>query len=183
MKHGLFLFFFLFLSGFISSAFFMPGTGFAGRGITPGAGRGERQPIDGFLYYIDRDGKSLKAVAKKFSPGLNPHDLGIAIMEDLIKGASINGLEPVLPAAAKVNALFILGDGRAYIDFDQSVSTQGSYSAQQEMLAIYSIVNSLVLNIEEINRVKILIQGETAQTLSGHINLDCFYEANVLIVK
>jgi spore germination protein GerM len=143
----------------------------------------QQQLFEGFLYFISKDGRSLKAVEQKFAAGLNPHDLGLAITEALIKGPSLNELDTTLPQDTIINALFILEDGRAFIDFDQNIRTSGNYSAQSEMLTIYSIVNSLILNIEKINRVKILIQGETAQTLSGHIDLDCFYEANMLIVK
>ena len=143
----------------------------------------QQQLFEGYLYFIDKDGRYLKSVEQKFAAGLDPHDLGLAIIQALINGPSIKELGKTVPEGTKVNALFITDDGRAFVDFDQNIRTLRDYSAQSEMLTIYSIVNSLILNIEKINRVKILIQGETAQTLSGHINLDCFYEANMLIVK
>jgi len=139
--------------------------------------------FEGFLYFINKNGRTLKAVEKKFPAGLSSHDLALAIIQALIKGPSVRELDRSVPEGTKINSLFILDDGRAFIDFDQNIQTLRDYSAQSEMLTIYSIVNSLILNIEKINRVKILIQGETAQTLSGHIDLDHFYEANVLIVK
>ena len=41
----------------------------------------------------------------------------------------------------------------------------------KEMFAVYSIVNSLALNIPEIRRVGILIEGEAVDTLNGHMDL------------
>ncbi|MBT3387327.1 MAG: hypothetical protein HN417_05300 [Desulfobacula sp.] len=52
-----------------------------------------------------------------------------------------------------------------------------------ELLAVYSLVNSLTLNISKIKMVKILIQGKDALTLAGHIDLECFYKTNMLMVK
>ncbi|MCD4743670.1 MAG: GerMN domain-containing protein [Desulfobacteraceae bacterium] len=179
MKRGLICLFFLIL---IVSICFPQVSGLCQEGSEQGEVK-QQQLFEGFLYFIDKDGRHLKSVEQKFAAGLNSHDLGLAITEALIKGPSSPELGETVPAGTKVNALFITDDGRAFIDFDKNIQTLGDYSAQTEMLAIYSIVNSLILNIEKINRVKILIQGETVQTLSGHIDLDCFYEANMLIVK
>ncbi|MCP3901325.1 MAG: GerMN domain-containing protein [Desulfobacteraceae bacterium] len=182
MKRRFSLILFLFLMFSIYFMLFVPSI-YCAEDIVDAKRESGQQLFEGFLYFIDKDGRSLRAVKQRFAAGLSPHDLGLEIIEDLIKGHSLKELDPSLPEGTKVNSLFILEDGRAFIDFDQNIGNSWSYSAQSEMLTIYSIVNSLILNIEEINRVKILIQGETAQTLSGHIDLDHFYEANMLIVK
>jgi len=183
MKHGFYIIFSFFLLSSIYFILIVPGMCCAQEDEIIKAETAEQELFEGFLYFIDKDGRHLKAVEQKFAAGLNPHDLGLAIIQALAKGPSLKELDRTLPIGTKVNSFFILDDGRAFIDFDQSIRTSKDYSAQSEMLTIYSIVNSLILNIEKINRVKILIQGETAQTLSGHIDLDHFYEANMLIVK
>ncbi len=183
MKHRFSIIFFLFLIFSIYFTLNIPSICCAEDIVDAKRESGQQQLFEGFLYFIDKDGRSLKAVKQRFAAGLSPHDLGLAIIKTLIEGPFLKEIDRTLPESTKVNSLFILEDGRAFIDFDQNIRTLRSYSAQSEMLTIYSIVNSLILNIENINRVKILIQGETAQTLSGHINLDCFYEANMLIVK
>jgi spore germination protein GerM len=155
---------------------------FAEKNIIIDGNNKQQKPFNGYLYFIDRNGRYLKAIEQKFAPGQSPHDLGLSIIEGLIRGPSLKGFKRTLPKEVKINALFILDNGQAFIDFDKNIQIRG-YSARSEMLIVYSIVNSLILNVEEINRVKILIQGETAQTLSGHINLDCFYEANMLIIQ
>ncbi|MCK5543554.1 MAG: GerMN domain-containing protein [Desulfobacterales bacterium] len=183
MKQRFSIIIFLFLMISIYFILFIPGICCAEEVENNKEEFAQQQLFEGFLYFIDKDGRFLKSVEQKFAAGLNPHDLAIAIIQALIKGPSFKEYERTLPEGTKVNSLFIEDDGTAFIDFDQNIRTLMDYSAQSEMLTIYSIVNSLVLNIEKINRVKILIQGETAQTLSGHIDLDHFYEANMLIVK
>jgi spore germination protein GerM len=180
MKHGLsFIFFITSICFFVSISVICCAEGIE----AAEKGKEQQELFAGYLYFIDRDGRFLKSVEQKFPAGLDSHGFGIAIIQALIKGPSLKEIQRTVPEGTKINSLFILDDGTAFIDFDQNIKTLRDYSAQSEMLTIYSIVNSLILNIEEIKRVKILIRGETAQTLSGHIDLDCFYEANMLIVK
>jgi hypothetical protein len=55
--------------------------------------------------------------------------------------------------------------------------------SNSELLTIFSVVNSLVLNVNEIERVKILIDGQDTQTLAGHIDLDFPHKAHMLIIR
>ena len=52
-----------------------------------------------------------------------------------------------------------------------------------ERLSIYSIVNSLILNVSEIQMVKILINGKDALTLAGHIDLRFPLKADMLLIR
>ena len=51
------------------------------------------------------------------------------------------------------------------------------------MMTIWSIVNTLVLNVPEIEAVKILIGGGEAETLAGHIDLSRPLRANMPLVR
>ena len=42
---------------------------------------------------------------------------------------------------------------------------------ESETLAIYSIVDSLAVNVPAVKKVKILVQGQEAETLDGHADL------------
>lgn len=41
----------------------------------------------------------------------------------------------------------------------------------EEILAVYAIVDSVVINIAEIDRVGILVNGRPVATLNGHLDL------------
>jgi hypothetical protein len=45
------------------------------------------------------------------------------------------------------------------------------------------MVNTLALNIPEIEAVKILIEGREAKTLAGHIDIRRPFRANMLMIK
>jgi hypothetical protein len=51
------------------------------------------------------------------------------------------------------------------------------------LLTIFSVVNSLILNVSEIDRVKILIDGSETSTLAGHINLQVPFKAHMLLIR
>jgi hypothetical protein len=139
--------------------------------------------FEGFLYYADKQKKVLKAVLKKIASTQDTHELGKLIVDALFDEPPLSHLEPAWPKGTKINALFITDDGKAYVDLDVNKDKLKNMDTGSELLAVYSIVNSLSLNIPQIKMVKILIQGQDAKTLAGHIDLEYFYKANMLIVK
>ncbi len=138
--------------------------------------------FEGFLFYADQDKINLKSVKTRFSSTLESHQLGREILKALLAGPTVSYLEPTWPKDTKINAFFIADDGKAYVDLDVKKKIE-NMNTRSELLAIYSMVNSLTLNIPRIKMVKILIQGEDAVTLAGHIGLEHFYKTNMLIVK
>ena len=116
---------------------------------------------------------------------LHPSDtVGFArtIIEALIKGPQ-KGLLRTLPEGTVLNALYITPDNVCYVDLSDAVRTHHPGGSNSEMLTIYSVVNSLILNIPQIERVKILIDGNETSTLAGHIDLQYPVKANMLIVR
>jgi hypothetical protein len=43
--------------------------------------------------------------------------------------------------------------------------------SEAEIMTIYSIVNSVVANVQQVRRVGILINGQPVETLNGHLHL------------
>ncbi|CCK79159.1 MULTISPECIES: GerMN domain-containing protein [Desulfobacula] len=139
--------------------------------------------FEGFVYYADQQKTGLKSVNIRFSSTLDSHQLGREIIKALIAGPSLPLLEPTWPRDAKINSFFITDDGKAYVDLYLEKEMIENMDTGSELLAIYSLVNSLTLNIPKIKMVKILIQGKDALTLAGHIDLEFFYQTNMMIVK
>lgn len=88
---------------------------------------------------------------------------------ELIKGPR-NGLAPTLPSGVEIRQLFIDGRGVAYVDFSRDFQAKHSGGSNGELLTIYSIVNTLAANFDQIQRVKILVEGGEILTLAGHID-------------
>jgi hypothetical protein len=47
----------------------------------------------------------------------------------------------------------------------------GIQGSTEELLAVYSIVDSIVINLPAVRRVQILIRGEPVDTLAGHVDI------------
>jgi hypothetical protein len=54
---------------------------------------------------------------------------------------------------------------------------------QSETLAIYSIVNSITVNIPSVEQVQFLIQGQKVETLDGHADLTAAYAPDITRIK
>jgi hypothetical protein len=88
-----------------------------------------------------------------------------------------------IPAGTTLRALFVAPDQTAYVDLTATLKDAHPGGIQSEQMTIFSIVNSLILNITEINAVKILIDGREAMTLAGHIDLRFPFKANMLLIR
>ena len=76
-----------------------------------------------------------------------------------------------LAAATNVRAVFLTMEGTAYVDLSSDLLSGVYPGIEAESLAVYSIVNSITVNIPSVKRVKILIQGQEVETLEGHADL------------
>jgi hypothetical protein len=52
-----------------------------------------------------------------------------------------------------------------------------------ELFTVYSVVNSISLNVPEIEAIKILIEGQEATTLAGHVDIRFPLQPDILMIK
>jgi hypothetical protein len=134
------------------------------------------------LYFSGPDHTFLVAETRELPDSGDPSELGKRIVEALVEGPRSQSVR-TLPAQTVVRNVFITDDGTAYVDFSEEVTKGHPGGVQTELVSIYSVVNSLVLNLEGIFAVKLLIGGQEADTLAGHMDLRFPYKANILLVK
>jgi spore germination protein GerM len=134
------------------------------------------------LYFADRNNSYLKAEDRDLLHSNHPVEFGKAIVEALIDGPRAE-LMRTIPEGSKLKAFYITGDGTAYVDMSDEIKEGHPGGVKSELFTIYSIVDSLVLNIPEIEAVKFLINGKESMTLSGHIDLRFPFKANLLLIR
>jgi hypothetical protein len=76
-----------------------------------------------------------------------------------------------LAADATLLAFYIQPDGTAVADFSDELSTGTPSGILSEQLAVDSITQTLGANVDSIRQLKILIHGQEAETLAGHVDL------------
>ncbi len=138
--------------------------------------------FDFYLYFPNKENTHLVAQKQSSISNVSPLINGQKIINSLIKGPG-NNLIRAVPKETVLKALYITNDKTAYIDLSDDICKQYSRGVQSEYLTIYSIVNSLILNITGIESVKILIMGKEQDTLSGHIDIRFPFKANMLLIK
>lgn len=148
--------------------------------LTKDLPRPDRQVIH--LYFADKDNSFLISEERSLFLSSDPAKSGKHIIEALIHGPE-KGLMQTIPGDGELRALYVTQDGTAYVDLTRAVKEQHPGGVKSELLTIYSIVNSLILNVSEINAVKILIGGSESLTLAGHIDLSSPFYANMLLIR
>ena len=91
------------------------------------------------------------------------------LLEELIRGPG-GALAPTIPEGARVRQLYIDGEGTAYVDFTRELQANHPGGTAGELLTIYSIVDTLASNLEQVKRVQLLVEGAEITTLAGHID-------------
>ncbi len=134
------------------------------------------------LYFADANNAFLKSEQRKISSSSDPAEFGRAIIESLIKGPEG---EPgrTIPEETLLKTFNVAKDGSAYADFTSAIRDKHPGGSSSELLTIYSIVNSLAMNIPEIKRVKITIDGRESMTLAGHMDLRFPFTVNTALMK
>ena len=134
------------------------------------------------LYFADRDYNFLMSEQRVLRHTNDPIGFAEAIIDALIDGPR-KQLLPSIPAGTDLRAIYITTDGICYVDLSETVREKHPGGCNLELLTIYSIVNSLILNLPEIEKVKILVNGNEAKTLAGHCDLELPLQANMLLIR
>ena len=80
-----------------------------------------------------------------------------------------------LPADTTLLAFYLQPDGTAIADFSDELATETPSGILSEKMVVDSIAQTLGANVSGIHRLKILIHGEQADTLAGHLDLSGFF--------
>jgi spore germination protein GerM len=145
-----------------------------------GVGAAEKRVLH--LYFADAKRPFLVAETRARVNPDDPAGAGRQVIAELIAGPTGGGL-PTLPEGTALRSFFLLDDGTAVIDFTAALHEHHPGGCRSEQLTLFSMVNSLVLNVPEIVRVQILIEGETRTSLAGHLAIDHPLTADMLLTR
>ncbi len=97
-------------------------------------------------------------------------DIARQILASLLGGDPPEGCLRAVPQGTRLRQVYLYR-GVAWVNFSREFHNGVGGGSTAELSVIYAIVNSIALNIEGIERVGILIDGEPVQTLNGHLDL------------
>lgn len=95
------------------------------------------------------------------------------VAKELLKGSANESIPGPLPQDSVIRSAYLLPEGLAVVDVGGPTLANGwNTGSHGEMIAVYSLVQTIVSNFPSVHRVRILVNGQPVQTLAGHIEID-----------
>lgn len=123
---------------------------------------------DVVLYFADPAGVALVSEERKIA-GCNEERQCIAqTIEALAQGS--DRLFPIISERTRVLGVEITDD-LVRVNFSRDLVNLHPGGNMSELLTVYGLVNTLAVNFPALHRLQILIEGEVALTLKGHVDI------------
>jgi spore germination protein GerM len=120
------------------------------------------------LYYpIDN---RLELIEKKVPRRTKQMTLADAVIEEYFKGPG-NGKSSQVPQNVKLLGLYRDSAQMLYLDLSDELRRNFQGDALTEFLLLKGVYESLISNLQDVQDIKILIEGKEAETLGGHLYL------------
>ncbi len=138
----------------------------------------ETQPtneVDIVLYFGDENATKLEKESRTVT--VNPNQpVERYVVEQLIAGPAVNKHISTIPADTKIRDIKT-ADGICYLDLSADFVNKHNGGSTGELMTVFSIVNSLC-ELEHIDTVQFLIEGEKQDEYKGHIEFSKPFEPN-----
>lgn len=120
------------------------------------------------LFLPAPDGGIVAETREILSTEFLEQDVGRAV-EELIAGGS-TGLHP-LPVATRLENVFSDGEGEITLSFSEHLRSDHPGGSEAEMATLRCLVSTIGSSFPGVDRIRILIEGETVPSLAGHADL------------
>lgn len=140
--------------------------------VSPPPGATPAPPIETVritLYFPDVNGALLHPEERDIPKPATAALFLRSLYAELQKGPTREGLMPVIPPKMQLRNAFLLRQGEAVLDL--AVDSGLTFGSDEELAIVAALVDTTLQNVAETSRVRILINGEPAETLGGHVDL------------
>jgi hypothetical protein len=126
--------------------------------------------ITATLFVAAEDGLSLQPVRREvpFADGVLAQGRQILLQQ---LTAPPRPYRSVIPPGTTLRAFFITDRGDAYVDLSGDAASAHPGGAVNELLTVQAIVRAVTDNLSAVQRVQILVDGKTVDSLAGHLDL------------
>ena len=127
--------------------------------------------IKATLYFASEDGLLLVPVERDVPLAEGVVAQARSILEAQLAAEPAAPLVSAIPKGSTLRGIFISQRNEAFVDLDPVIRTAHPGGSHQELMTVYTIVNALLTNLPNLQEVQILIGGQEADTLAGHVDL------------
>jgi hypothetical protein len=121
------------------------------------------------LYFPDQHGMLLHTEERDLPRPAGGAAFLTALFAELQKGPTREGLIAVIPPKMQLRNAFLLPEGEAVLDL--AVDSSLTFGSDEELTIVGALVDTTLHNVADTSRVRILVNGEPAETLGGHVDL------------
>lgn len=123
------------------------------------------------LFFPAQDGTVLVPEKRQIVKTAEPVALAKQVVAELIAGPQQAGSVRAVPETTVLRQLYLTPDGTAFADFGPELPAGLGGGSETEMMAVYAVVNALATNVPGVTKVAILVGGQPADSLNGHLDL------------
>ena len=131
----------------------------------------EVPPVERTLFFPGEGGRLYGET--RLLPATETLDREVQILvSTLLAGPENTSLRPPLPENVRLRSAYTLADGTVVLDLETpDGGGPPAVGSQREMLMVYSLVETVTRNVEPIERVALLWNGQQRRTLGGHLDI------------
>lgn len=123
------------------------------------------------LFFPSQEDGLLRAEARDVGKPADAVAFARELMAELAAGPKDPSLVAALPPKFGLRNAFVPGDGLVVVDFDVDPAWARAAGSGEELAAVGAVVDTLLQNLAQTDRVKILVNGSDVETLAGHVDL------------
>jgi spore germination protein GerM len=135
----------------------------------PGAPALPAETVRVTLFFSDSTEGKLHPEERDIAKPAEPGAFLRALFEELARGPTRPGLIGVLPTRIQLRNGFLMPSGDVVLDL--AVDSGLSFGSAEELAIVSSLVDTTLQNVANTQRVRILVNGEPAESLGGHVDL------------
>ena len=127
--------------------------------------------IKAILYFASEDGRRLVPTEQEVPLADGVVAQARSIVEAQLAAQPPAPLVSTIPQGSTLRGFFVSDRNEAFVDLDPSIRAAHPGGTLRELMTVYTIVHAIVTNLPSLQEVQILIGGQEADTLAGHIDL------------
>lgn len=127
--------------------------------------------IKATLFFASEDGWHLVPTEREVPLAEGAVAQARSILEAQLAAEAPAPLISTIPKGSTLRGIFVSDRNEVFVDLDPSIRTSHPGGTQQELMTVYTIVNTLLTNLPNLQEVQILIGGQEVDTLAGHVDL------------
>lgn len=127
--------------------------------------------IKATLYFASEDGLRLVPSEREVPLAEGAVAQARSILEAQLSAEAQAPLVSTIPKGAALRGIFVSDRNEVFVDLDPAIRTAHPGGTMRELMTVYTIVNAVLTNLPNLEEVQILIGGQEADTLAGHVDL------------